>query len=200
MKDVPMTFGFPDTLPPLGLGELRSYLWFGATGFLVLAMGFFPTLLPSRRIGLPLLACWVALPAWGLFALYTRKPRTDSSHMSSVQVKLYTLIVYGFGISFYLWARQLDLPWRVVIGALFLMEALPGVVISLTEWWRLSHLGLTVGLMVCGFGFPFVDGNRMLVLVGGAVLTGTLLSAAILYGQVRHHEASSLGDRIEMRT
>ena len=157
-----MTFGFPDSLPPLGLRDLRGCLWFAVTGILLLALGLFPHLIPSRRMGFPLLACWVALPAWALFTLLTRKRVTDAHQGSGVQVRLYTLIVVSFGIGYFLWAKHLGLPWHVIIGTLFLMEALPGVVVSLTEWWRLSHFGLTVGLMICGFGFPLVDEHRRL--------------------------------------
>jgi hypothetical protein len=81
------------------------------------------------------------------------------------------------------------LPWRVVGGAIFLIEALPSVIVSLMEWWRLPVFGFSVGLMICGFGFPFVDKARAGVLVGAAVLFGSLLWAGILYAQLRQFKA-----------
>jgi len=108
----------------------------------------------------------------------------------SHQVNLYVLIVVGFGVGFTLWARHLGLPWPIVIGALFMMEALPSAIASLTDWCRLSTVGFSTGLMICGFGFPFVNENRIFVLVGGSVLFGSLLSAGILYWQARNNEAS----------
>jgi hypothetical protein len=79
--------------------------------------------------------------------------------------------------------------WPIVIGVLFLIEALPRVIVSLTEWWRGSTVGLSAGLMICGFGFPVVEESMTFVLVGGAVFFGSLLSAGILYCQLRCHEA-----------
>ncbi len=65
------------------------------------------------------------------------------------------------------------------------MEALPSAIASLTEWWRLSTVGISTGLMMCGFGFPLVKENQMFVLVGGSVFFGCLLSGGILYWQLR---------------
>jgi len=106
----------------------------------------------------------------------------------SAQVLLYTIIVVAFGVGFTLWARHLGLSWPVVIGALFFIEALPSVIVSLTEWWRLSTLGLSSGLMVCGIGFPFTHGNGIGVLLGTSVCLGSILAASILYWQIRQYE------------
>ena len=147
-----------------------------------------------------LLVFWLTLPAWGLFRLFARKPPADGQKRTStqgtrVQLALYTLIVVGFGVGFTFWARHLGLSWRVVLGALLVIEALPAVVVALTEWWRLSMLGHSVGLMICGFGLPLVDQSSVVVLVGTAVFLGNLLSAGILYGQVRYYEASAASSR-----
>jgi hypothetical protein len=107
----------------------------------------------------------------------------------SAQIRLYALIVVSFGVGFTLWGRQLGLSWPVIIGALFFIEALPSLIVSLTEWWRLSTVGLSSGLVVCGLGFPFAHGSSMGVLLGGSVFLGSILAAAILYWQVRRHES-----------
>jgi hypothetical protein len=109
----------------------------------------------------------------------------------NAQVRFYTLIVFGFGVGFAFWARQLGLSWPVIIGALFFIEALPSLIVSLTEWWRLSTIGITLGLMACGFGFPFAKGSGLGILLGGSILMGSLVSAGILYWQVRRHEGAA---------
>jgi len=93
-------------------------------------------------------------------------------------------LVVSFGVGFTLWARQLSLPWPIVIGALFLIEGLSTLIAALTEWWRLSTVGLAIGIMICGFGFPLVAEGRRFVLVGAAVFFGGLLSGGILYWQL----------------
>ena len=185
MKDPRNTFGIPDTLPPLGLREVWNWLWLGFTGLLLLALGFFPHLIPSPWGGCLVLICWLALPVRGLFA---RKPASDVQKRMSAQVRLYTLIVVSFGAVFTIWARHLGLSWPVIIGTLFFIEALPSLIVSLTEWWRVSTMGLSLGLMVCGLGFPFAHGSRMGVLLGASVFSGSILSAGILYWQVRRRE------------
>jgi hypothetical protein len=178
-------FGIPDTLPPLSRREVWNWLWLGLTGLLLLALGFFPHLIPPPWGGYLVLACWLALPIRGLFEL---KPATDTQKRMNAQVRLYTFIVVSFGVGFTLWARKLGLSWPVIIGALFFIEALPSLIISLTEWWRLSTMGLSSGLIACGLGFPFAHGSRMGVLLGASVFLGCMLSAGILYWQVRRHE------------
>ena len=60
MKDPRNTFGIPNTLPPLGLREVWNWLWLGFTGILLLALGFFPRLIPPPWGGFLVLVCWLA--------------------------------------------------------------------------------------------------------------------------------------------
>jgi hypothetical protein len=196
MHEVPLAFGIPNTLAPLTRRELRGCLVFGGMGLFVLMLGLFPGLRPPPRAALPLALCWLALPAWGLLRFLTRKSRAGiearkpRTHGTSTQVGLFTLIMVTVGIGFFFWARHLGIASPIIFGLLLLIEGLAGVIISLTEWWRLSHIGLSSGLMAGGFLLPFAGNVSVGIPVGGAVLLGSLLSAAILYGQVRHHEAS----------
>ena len=70
------TFGIPNTLPPLNRRDLRGCLFFGGMGLFVLLLGLFPSLRPPPRLALPLALCWLALPAWGLFRYFIRRPRS----------------------------------------------------------------------------------------------------------------------------
>jgi hypothetical protein len=185
MKDLQNTFGIPDTLPPLSRKEVRNWLWLSFTGLLLLALGFFPHLIPPPWGSCLVLACWLALPVRSLFA---RKPTTNAQKRMTTQVRLYTLIVVSFGVGFIIWAKYLGLSWPVIIGALFFIEAMPSLIVSLTEWWRLSVMGITFGLMACGLGFPFAHGSKMGILLGASVSLGSIFSAGILYWQVRKHE------------
>jgi len=190
MKLISTTFGIPDTLPPLGRRELRGCFVFAGMGLFVLLLGLFPTLRPPPRAALPLALCWLALPAWGLFRYLTRKQRADvkipaeRARGTSTQVGLYAVIMIGAGFSFYFWARHLGLSSPVIFGSLLLIEGLGGVIVSLTEWWRLSHIGVSSGLMACGFLLPLVDKASVAVPAGAAFLLGSLVSAAILYWQL----------------
>jgi hypothetical protein len=186
MKVARNTLGIPDTLPPLGIREVWNWLWLGFTGLLILTLGFFPHLIPAPWGACLVLGCWLALPVRGFFR---RKTATGAEKPMSAQIRLYALVVVCFGVGFTLWARQLGLPWPVIIGALFFIEALPSLIVSLTEWWRLSTVGLSLGLVVCGLGFPFVHGSNMGVLLGASVLLGSIVAAGILYWQVRRHES-----------
>jgi hypothetical protein len=96
------------------------------------------------------------------------------------------MVMVSVGVGFFLWARHLKVASPVIFGTLLLIEGLGGVIVSLTEWWRLSHIGLAAGLMAGGFLVPFVDKTSVAVPVGAAFLLGSLFSAAILYGQLRH--------------
>ena len=179
MKDIRATLGIPDTLPPPGYNELRGCFWFSGIGSLMLLLGLFHNAIPFRIA----LVCWFILPFLGFFRSRTRKPPAGA------QVWIYTFFVVGFGVGFTFWARHIGLAWPVVIGALFLIEGLAGAIASLTEWWRLSLLGHAIGLMICGVGIPLVDKAGVGVLVGSGLLFGSLLSAGILYWQLRrHHE------------
>lgn len=190
MKPISTTFGIPDTLPPLGRRELRGCFVFAGMGLFVLWVGLFPNLRPPPRMALPLALCWLALPAWGLFRYLTRKQRTDvkipaeRAHGTSTQVGLYAVIMVGVGFGFFFWARHLGVSAPVIFGSILLIEGLGGVIVSLTEWWRLSHIGVSSGLMACGFLLPLVDKTSVAVPVGAAFLFGSLVSAAILYWQL----------------
>lgn len=141
MRPIPTTFGIPDTLPPLSRRDLRGCLVFGGMGLFVLLLGLFPNLRPPPRAALPLVICWLALPAWGLFRFLKGKSRTDVQRRgkrasgTSTQVGLYTLVMVGVGVGFFLWARHLGVASSVIFGALLLIEGLGGVIVSLTEWW-----------------------------------------------------------------
>jgi hypothetical protein len=95
------------------------------------------------------------------------------------------MVMVSVGVGFFLWARHLGVAASVIFATLLLIEGLGGVIVSLTEWWRLSHVGLALGLMAGGFLLPFVDKTSVAVPVGAACLLGSLLSAGILYGQLR---------------
>lgn len=190
MNPISTTFGIPDTLPPLGRRELRGCFVFAGMGLLVLLIGLFPNLRPPPRMALPLALCWLALPAWGIFRYLTRKQHLDvmipaeRARGTSTQVGLYAVIMVGAGFGFFFWARHLGVSAPVIFGALLLIEGLGGVIVSLTEWWRLSHIGFSSGLMAGGFLLPLVDKTSVAVSAGGMFLLGGLVSAAILYWQL----------------
>jgi hypothetical protein len=196
MNDIPITFGIPNTLPPLTRRELRGCCVFGGMGLFVLLVGLFPHFRPPPRFALPIALCLLALPAWGLFRFLTRKPRTaveaqeKRTSGTSTQVGLFSLIMVAVGVAFFLWARHLGVASPVIFGSLLLIEGLGGIIVSLTEWWRLSHIGISSGLVAGGFLLPFVDKASVAIPVGGAFLLGSLLSAAILSWQLHHHDAS----------
>jgi len=195
MKDMPTRFGLPDTLPPLSRRDLRGCFVFGGMGLLVLMLSLFPSLRPPPRAALPIALCLLALPAWGLFRLLAGKSHADVQRRekrasgTSTQVGLFTLIMVSVGFGFFLWARHLGVASPVIFGSLLLIEGLAGVIVSLTEWWRLSHIGLSSGLLAGGFLLPFADKSSVGVPVGGAFLLGSLLSAGILYWQVRRRDS-----------
>jgi hypothetical protein len=190
MKLISTTFGLPDTLPPPGRRELRGCFIFAGMGLFVLLVGLFPNLRPHPRMALPLALWFLALPAWGLFRYLTRKRRAEIKipaerrRGTSTQVGLYAIIMVGVGFAFFFWARHLGVSSTVIFGSLLLIEGLGGVIVSLTEWWRLSHIGVSAGLMACGFLLPLTDKTSVAVPVGAAFLSGSLTSAAILYWQL----------------
>jgi hypothetical protein len=59
--------------------------------------------------------------------------------------------------------------------------------LSLTEWWRFSHIGVSLGLVVGGFLLPLAERISVAVPVGGSFLVGGLVSAGILHWQLRRH-------------
>jgi hypothetical protein len=165
-------------------------------GIFVLLIGLFPNLRPPPQMALPLAMCLLALPAWGLFRYLTRSRRGEAKgpaeclRGTSTQVGLYASIMVGAGLGFYFWARHLGLSSPVIIGSLMVIEGLGGVIVSLTEWWRLSHIGVSSGLIAGGFFLPFAGKLSVGVPVGGAFFLGSLISAGILYCQIRNHAAS----------
>ncbi len=169
---------------------------FAGMGLFVLSVGLFPSLRPSPRLALPLALCRLALSAWGLFRFLTGKRRTGveapakRESGTGAQVAIYAVVMVGVGIGFFVWARHLGVSPPVIFGSLLLIEGLGGVIVSLTEWWRLSHIGVSSGLMAGGFLLPFVETTSTAVPVGGAFLSGSLVSAAILHWQLRQHETS----------
>lgn len=195
MKPIPTTFGIPDTLPPLTRRELRGCFVFGGMGLFVLLLGLFPNLRPPPRAALPLALCWLALPAWGLFKFLKGKSRADGETREKrasgtrTQVGLYALVMVNVGVGFFLWTKHLGVASSVAFCALLLIEGLGGMIVSLTEWWRLSHIGVSCGLMAGGFLLPLVDKTSVAVPVGGTFLLGSLVSAAILYWQLCRRDA-----------
>jgi hypothetical protein len=182
------TLGLPNTLPPRSLGDVWAWFWLGLTGLLLVTLSLFPNLVPPPWGSVLVLVCWLVLPVRGFINQSTRKSRTEAQKRQNSGATLYTIIMVCFGVGFTFWARHLGLTWKVVIGVLFLIESLPSVIVSLTEWWRLSTVGLTIGLMICGFGFPLVSEKSAFVLIGGAVFFGGLLSGGILYWQLRRKD------------
>jgi hypothetical protein len=192
MTDTPTQFGIPNTLPPLGRREMKGCFVFAAMGLLGLLVGLFPHLRPPPRMALPLALCCLAFPAWGLRRFITRKAHADvqareeRTHGTSTQVRFFAVIMIGIGVSFYFWARHLGAPSPVILGSLLIIEGLGGMIVSLTEWWRLSHIGVSSGLVAGGFLLPLAGNISVAVPAGGAFLLGSLLSAGILYWQLRY--------------
>jgi hypothetical protein len=90
-------------------------------------------------------------------------------------------LLVAFSVGFAVWAHQLNVAWPIIIGALFTIDAFANIIAALTERWRLSMFGHSIGLIICGFAYPFVGENKLGILVGSAVLAGSVLSAGILY-------------------
>jgi hypothetical membrane protein len=195
MNDIPLKFGVPDTLPALSRREIRGCFIFAAMGLFVLLVGLFPALRPPPWMALPLALFALGFAAWGLFRFLTQQRRTvvktpvERMKGTSTQVSVYVIVMVAAGVGFFVWARHLGVPSPVIFGSLLIIEGLGGVIVSLTEWWRVSHIGVSLGLMVGGFFLPFAGKVSVGVPVGGAVLIGSLLSAAILHWQLRRHEA-----------
>jgi hypothetical protein len=181
----------PSNLPPLGFHEIRAYLWFGVAGLLVLLLGVLGRVTAIRWAIVFLLACWLVVAARGLFRRSAPSPGMEQKAVNT-QVRLFYLVVAAFLVGFAFWGRRLGLSWSVVIGALLLIDAFANMIASLTDYWRLSMFGHSIGLMICGFAFPFVEKSKWPVLLGGSLLVGSLLAAAILYWQVRSHRTSSI--------
>ena len=193
MSTTPTQFGLPNTLAPLGKRELRACFVFAGMGLFVLVLGLFPQLRQPPRLALPLAICWLALPAWGLIRFVTRRsrprmnPDDGGTQGTSTQVRFFAAIMLSVGVGYFLWARHLNVPSSVILATLLIIEGVGGAVVSLTEWWRFSHVGIALGLIVGGFMLPFADASYGAVPVGGAFLVGSLASAATLHWQLRLH-------------
>lgn len=106
----------------------------------------------------------------------------------TAQVRVFFCLVLVFLVAFAVWGRMLDLPWPVLIGALFLIDGFANAIAALTDYWRLSMLGHAAGLMLCGFGFPLVSRGGWVPLLGLSLIVGSLLATGIMYWQVRREE------------
>jgi len=197
MNDIPTRFGFPDTLPPLARRHLRGCFVFAGMGLFVLLLGLFPDVRPPSYVASLLAACCLALLAWGVFKFLKGKPPTgaatpqERAFGTRTQVGLFTMVMCGVGVGFFFWAKHFGVAPSLIIGSLLLIEGVAGVIVSLTEWWRLSHIGVSLGLVAGGFLLPFAENVSVAVPVGGAFLLGSLLSGGILFWQLRHCEAST---------
>ena len=182
MPDTRLTFGMPDTLPPLGRPVVLARLWLAFCGLFLLTISFFPTIIPGKFGAYLFLVCWLALPAKDFFQRFRHGvPGTIKKH-GDPRVRLYLVVIFAFGLCLVLWAKKLGLSWPITLGLLLLVEAISSFIVSLTEWWRLSTIGLSIALMVCGLGFPFVSGVG--ILFGAAIFIGSLISAGILHWQI----------------
>lgn len=182
MPEARMTLGMPNTLPPLGKPVVLARLWLAFCGLLLFAIPFFPTMIPGKWASILWATCWLALPVKG----FLQRSRQGSDRKTKTRIDprvwLYFIVLLAFSLGLVLWARKLGLSWPVTGGLVILVEALSSFFVSLTEWWRLSHVGLSIALAICGFGFPFVTDIR--ILFGAAILFGSLLSAGILRWQI----------------
>jgi hypothetical protein len=181
-------FNISDTLPPLRLRDIRGYLWFGVCGLLLLMLGTFPDSAAVRWMITAALVGWVLVPLRGTVMGRDASAQSEGARVIAAQIRLYALAVITFSLVFAYWARHLGLTWPAVIGAVFLIDAFANMIASLTEWWRLSMFGHSLGLMICGLCFPFVDKDNWTLVFGAAVVAGSLLASAILYLQVQAYE------------
>ncbi len=189
MHDIRKNLGIPDTLPPASPRDVWARLWLGAAGLLLVMLSLFPDLVPYPWGLILFLSCWLVLPLWGIAKRFSQKSLAADEHYRTIAATIYTCLIVTFGIGFTVWARKLGLTWPFVLGSLFFIEALPSTLVSFTEWWRLSNIGFSAGLLTCGFCFPFVHGTGIGVLLGGSVFLGSIVSAAILTWQLRRHES-----------
>jgi hypothetical protein len=193
-----LTFGLPNTLSPLTRRELRGCFVFGGMGLFVLLVGLFPELRPPPRFAPAIALAVLFFPAWALFRYlscrrYRALPREDVSHNGTkTQAGLFALVMLAVGIGFFFWARGLGVAPTVILGTLLILEGLGGIIISLTEWWRLSHFGISFGLVCAGFILPFAGSGSPAVPVGGAFLFGSMCSAGILWAQLAHLRRSQV--------
>ena len=172
----------PNTLPPLGQPVVLARLWLAFCGLLLLTISFFPTVIPGKWGAYLFLVCWLALPAKDFIRRFSHEGDEKLKKQIDPRVRLYLVVILAFSVCLVLWARKLGLSWPITLGLLLLVEALSSFIVSVTEWWRLSTVGLSIALAICGLGFPFV--TKVGILFGAAILFGSLLSAGILRWQI----------------
>jgi hypothetical protein len=177
--------------PALAIAHVWGFLWLAFTGLLLVALTLFPGAVPPPWGGLLVLTCWIALPVRGLLGRLIGSPNGDFEISQRALPRFYSLTVVAFGVVVVLWARLLGLSWSVTVGMLFFIEALPLLMVSVGESWRRAGLGIVLALVVCGLGFPFVQGSAIGLLLGGAIFCGCSLSAGILYWQLSRHAFSA---------
>jgi hypothetical protein len=139
-------------------------------------------IIPGKFGAYLFLVCWLALPAKDFFQRFRHGDSEMIKKHVDPRVRLYLVVILAFGLCLVLWARKLGLSWPITLGLLLLVEAISSFIVSLTEWWRLSTIGLSIALMVCGLGFPFV--SDIGILFGAAIFIGSLISAGILRWQI----------------
>jgi len=127
--------------PAFTIAQVWGFLWLAFTGLLLIVIALFPSLIPCRWGGLLVLVCWVALPVRGLTRRLIGRPAPDFEKSQNALPKLYSLTVMVFGVIFFLWARMLGLSWPITMGMLFFIEALPLLIVSVSETWRRSGRG-----------------------------------------------------------
>jgi hypothetical protein len=186
MNDDRSTFGMPNTLPPLGHPVVLARLWLAFCGLLLLTISFFPTAIPGKWGAYLFVACWLALPAKEFFQRFSRGGDAKLKRQIDPRIRLYLIVILAFSACVVLWARKLGLSWPISLSMLLLVEAISSFIVSLTDWWRLSTVGLSLALAICGLGSPFV--TEVGILFGSAILLGSLLSAGILRWQILRWE------------
>ena len=174
--------------PALSIAQVWGFLWLAFTGLLLILSALIPGSIPGRWGGLLVLACWIVLPVSGLMRRLIGRSDPGFEKTQNALPRFYSMTVVVFGIIFFLWARLLGLSWPITVGVLFFIEALPLLIVSISEAWRRAGIGLALTLIGCGLGMPFVHGNRFGLLLGTSVFVGCTLSAAILYWQLSRLE------------
>ena|SRR5476651_2159477 len=189
MKSTHPTLGMPNTLAPLSPADVGARLWLAFSGALLVTISLIPSLAHSRIAPFLFLACWLVLPVKGAVLRFYHRRNEPAKSSGNFGEKLYAAIVVSSGASFVVWARHLALSWPVTLGALLFIEGLASVIASLTEWWRLSTIGLSLAVITCGLGFPFVPWSDIGAFFGAAIVLGSLLSAGILRWQIRRTDS-----------
>jgi len=172
--------------PALTMSQVYGFAWLAFTGLLLTGFSAAPDLIPGNWELLVVLMCWIALPIRGLVSRALGKQDRDFDNAQRSLPRFYSPTVLAIAIVVLVWAYILDLPWPITIGVLFFIEALPLLIVSVADEGRRSGLGLALALVVCGFGFPLVQGSGMGLLLGIAIFSGCALSAGILYWQCQH--------------